>query len=351
MSAAWGVPEEFETRSGGQRIPRRTRDRRRGLCGIAKGEKEAPPGKEVSGRLIMTDKPCLLLAVAFLFGNQVATGCGRAVATTAPSRASAPVDARTPPLTPSLTQTPLPTLASTASPTPGVPDTGWERLRPGLERRRVHLLGDTGEPFEDLFMLRLEPNDYQFDVAYHPDPQTLEAWQSETTALIVLNGGYFREENGGYVPNGLTVVGGEVLGSTYGEFAGMFAVTRDGPELRWLAEEPYDPNEPLLAALQSFPVLVRPGGILAFPEQEEDHRAARRSVIAEDRNGRVLFIVASIGNFTLHRLSAYLVASDLDLHMAINLDGGPSSGLLLASPLEGVPSLAPLPIVITVLDR
>jgi len=314
-------------------------------------ENEPPRVDEISGRMIKTDKPCLLFAVPILLGSLVVTGCGPAVAMTTPSVTSASVDALTPPLRPSLTQTPHPTLTSTASPTPGVPDTGWERLRPGLERRTINLLGDTGEPFEHLFMLRLEPDDYQFDVAYHPDARTLEAWQSETNALIVLNGGYFRGESGAYVPNGLTVVGGGAIGSTYGEFAGMFAVTGDGPELRWLAQEPYDPNEPLLAALQSFPVLVKPGGVVGFPVQDEDHRAARRSVIAEDRNGRVLFIVASRGSFTLHRLSAYLVASDLDLHIAINLDGGPSSGLLLASPLEEVPALGPLPIVITVLDR
>ena len=314
-------------------------------------EEEPPPGDEVSGRMIKADKPCLLLAVPLLLGSLVVAGCGRAVVMTTPSAASAPVDALTPALAPSLTQTPLPTLTSTASPTPGVPDTGWERLRPGLERRIINLPGDTGEPFEHLFMLRIEPEAYRFDVAYHPDPQTLEAWQSETDALIVLNGGYFRGEEGAYVPNGLTVVDGGAIGSTYGEFAGMFAVTRDGPELRWLAQEPYDPSEPLLAALQSFPVLVKPGGVLGFPEQDEDHRAARRSVIAEDRNGRVLFIVVSRGNFTLHRLSAYLVSSDLDLYIAINLDGGPSSGVLLASPWEEVPALAPLPIVITVLDR
>jgi len=299
----------------------------------------------------MADKPCLLRALPFLLGSLVVTGCGRAFVTSTPSATSASVDAFTVPLTPSLTQTPLPTLTSTASPTPGVPDTGWERLRPGLERRIVNLLGDTGEPLEHLYMLRLEPDDFQFDVAYDPDPRSLEAWQSETNALIVLNGGYFRRENGAYVPNGLTVLGGGAIGSTYGEFAGMFAVTRDGPELRWLAQEPYDPNEPLLAALQSFPVLVKPGGVMGFPEQDEDHRAARRSVIAEDRNGRMLFIVASRGNFTLHRLSSYLVASDLDLYIAINLDGGPSSGVLLASPLEEVPALVPLPIVITVQDR
>lgn len=215
----------------------------------------------------------------------------------------------------------------------------------------MNLLGEAGELVEHLFMLRLEPGAFQFDVAYHPQPQTLEAWQSETKALIVMNGGYFRLESESYIPNGLTVVGGERIGGTYADFAGMFAVTGDGPELRWLAREPYDPNEPLLAALQSFPVLVKPGGELGFPERNEDGRAARRSVIAQDRDKRVLFLVASVGNFTLHGLSVYLVESDLDLDIAINLDGGPSSGMLLARPAEGVPALIPLPVVITVRER
>jgi uncharacterized protein YigE (DUF2233 family) len=141
------------------------------------------------------------------------------------------------------------------------------------------------------------------------------------------------------------------MGSSYGDFAGMFAVTQHGPELRWLAQEPYDPNEPLLAGLQSFPVLVKPGGVLGFPAGEEDNQAARRSVIGMDRDGRLVLLVASIGNFTLHRLSAYLVQSDLDLDIAVNLDGGPSSGMLLAEPFEAIPASAPLPIVITVLER
>ena len=299
----------------------------------------------------MTGKSTLLLAVHLLLGGLVGAGCGRVGVITTPSATSAPDLAPTSSFTPSPIQSPAPALTSTAVPTLVVPDTGWERLRPGLERRIINLLGATGEPFEHLYLLRLEPDYFQFDVAYHPKPQTLQAWQSETNAIVVLNGGYFRQENGVSIPNGLTVVDGEVIGSSYGEFAGMFAVTSDGPELRWLAQEPYNPNEPLLAALQSFPVLVKPGGEMGFPEQDEDNRAARRSLTAMDRSGRVLFIVASAGNFTLHTLSAYLVASDLDLDIAINLDGGPSSGILLASPMEEVPAYALLPIVITVRDR
>jgi hypothetical protein len=299
----------------------------------------------------MTGKPSFLHVVPILLGGLLAAGCGRAGVVPEPSATAASVIPLRSALPPLLSQTPLPEPTSAASPTPIIPDTGWERLRPGLERRVINLLQETGETFEHLFILRLEPNRFLFGVGYHPQPQSLEAWQSETNALIVLNGGYFRLEAGSPVPNGLTITDGEAMGSSYGDFAGMFAVTQHGPELRWLAQEPYDPNEPLLAGLQSFPVLVKPGGVLGFPAGEEDNQAARRSVIGMDRDGRLVLLVASIGNFTLHRLSAYLVQSDLDLDIAVNLDGGPSSGMLLAEPFEAIPASAPLPIVITVLER
>ena len=62
-------------------------------------------------------------------------------------------------------------------------------------------------------------------------------------------------------------------------------------------------------------------------------------------------MVAPQGNLTLHQLSAYLTTSDLQLHMALNLDGGPSSGILLAEPAEKIAAISPLPIVITVHTR
>jgi hypothetical protein len=285
------------------------------------------------------------LTLTLLMGSLTVANCARIGAPLSPLRTAIVTEATS-------HAQPSPTVASLPTPTlTPMPDTGWEQLRPGLERRTINLLSDDGQPFEHIFILRLEPDHFRFDVAYHPQPQTLQAWQSETGALIVMNGGYFRMEGAEAIPNGLTVIGGEPMGVSYGDFGGMLAITRDGPQLRWLAQEPYDPNEPLLAALQSFPVLVKPGGALGFPEQEEDNRAARRSVIGIDKAGRVLLLTASIGGFTLHILSAYLVGSDLDLDIALNLDGGPSSGTLLSDPFGEVPSLAPLPIVITARQR
>ncbi|MFQ5419744.1 MAG: phosphodiester glycosidase family protein, partial [Anaerolineae bacterium] len=108
---------------------------------------------------------------------------------------------------------------------------------------------------------------------------------------------------------------------------------------------PYDANEPLQYALQSFPMLVKPGGKLGFPD--EDGQPSRRTVIAQDRDGRFLFIIAPWGKFTLHQLSAFLVNSDLDLDIALNLDGGSSSGLLWADN-QGVQAMTAVPAVIAV---
>ena len=144
-------------------------------------------------------------------------------------------------------------------------------------------------------------------------------------------------------------VDGQASGVSYGDFAGMLAITAEGPELRWLAERPYSPTEPLPYALQSFPVLVKPGGQLGFPD--EDSHSARRTVVGMDGNGRFLLILSRRGNFTLHQISAWLAASDLNLDIALNLDGGPSSGLLLANPQENLSSLASLPSVIIIFPR
>jgi exopolysaccharide biosynthesis protein len=78
---------------------------------------------------------------------------------------------------------------------------------------------------------------------------------------------------------------------------------------------------------------------------------ARRTVIGQDKDDRILFIVAPRGHFTLHQLSLYLTESDLNLDIAINLDGGPSSGIWASEPREVIPSQTLLPIVILVYPR
>ena len=251
-------------------------------------------------------------------------------------------------LIPTLPPPTVPTLTLTPE---TIPDTGWQFLQPGMERRMIRFYNDQNQHIESLYIFRLDQNLFRLDVAYHDTPQSIEDWQKETNAVIVVNGGFFRVENEKYIPDGLTIVNGRALGNSYEGFGGMLAVNEGPAKLRWLVEQPYLPGEPLWAALQSFPVLVKPGGELGFPAEFEDDLQARRTVIAQDRAGGILFILAPRGHFTLHQLSLYLAGSDLDLDIAINLDGGPSSGIMLAEPRELIPSQTLLPIVILVYHR
>jgi len=275
---------------------------------------------------------CLISLFAVIFWL---TGCG--AAQPLPTFTAAP--------TVTFTPAPLPT----STPTPETAG-DWEQRQSGLEQRTIKIIQD-GQHLESLYILRLDPDYFQFGVAYDPQGLTLDTWQHQTGALIVVNGGYFWQEGEKYYPNGLTVIEGIPMGDSFGDFGGMFAVSETGPELRWLAQQPYDPNESLLAALQSFPILVKPGGELGFPAEHEDHISARRTVIAQDQTGHILLMVAPQGNLTLHQLSVYLTNADLEIDIAINMDGGPSSGILLADPIEKIPAISPLPIVITVHTR
>jgi uncharacterized protein YigE (DUF2233 family) len=253
-----------------------------------------------------------------------------------------------------------PTAALIATPTPvlsvpptfdTVPNPGWSLLQPGLERRVIRIYNDQNQPVESLQIWRLDQNHFRMDVAYDATPKSLETWQRETNALMVVNGGYYSIENERYFPNGLTIVNGEASGRSFNGFGGMLAIDESGAELRWLARKPYNSYEPLQAALQSFPILVQPGGGLGFGPERENNVSARRTVIGQDKDGRILLIVAPQGYFTLHQLSAYLTESDLNLDIAVNLDGGGSTGILVANPREVIPPNRPLPFVILVYAR
>jgi len=229
--------------------------------------------------------------------------------------------------------------------------TVWSSLQPGLERRVIKIYNDQNEQVESLYIWRLDQKYFRMDVAFDEKPKSLETWQRETNSSLILNGGYFSIENGRYFPDGLTVINGETFGESFDGFGGMLAIQQDRAELRWLVEKPYQSGEPLQAALQSFPMLVKPGGELGFGAERENYARARRTVIAQDLDGRILFIIAPEGYFTLHQLSVYLTESDLHLDIAFNLDGGGSTGILVANPREVIPSKVLLPFVILVYAR
>jgi len=212
---------------------------------------------------------------------------------------------------------------------------------------------ETGAEAERLTIVRLDPAAVRFRVRYNPvAPRTVSDWAEHLQPLLIVNGGYFTPEN---ETIGLLISGGQPWGTLYGDFAGMFAVSpspaggEEKVSVRWLRDQPYNPAEPLTEALMSFPVLIKPGGVMGFPADADDSRPARRSVVAQDFQGRVLVIVAPRGYLSLHELARFLAESDLDLDVALNLDGGFSTGLWLKAgeTTVEIDSLVPVPSIIT----
>lgn len=245
--------------------------------------------------------------------------------------------------TPTLQITPSPDNLVTLSPSP---DSGWQLLQSGLEQRTIRLLDENGRQTEQFTLLRIDPDLFAFGLAYSPgQPKSLATWQAETGAMIVMNGGFFTAE---YLATGLIVVDGQASGSSYVDFGGMVTSGPAGVEVRSLVERPYDPSETFDYALQAFPMLVL-NGEPAY--QTPDFDTARRTVIGMDGNGRILLILAQWGSFTLAELSSYLASADFGLVNALNLDGGTSTGLILADPPETIPAFVAVPSVITIFPK
>ncbi len=256
-----------------------------------------------------------------------------------------PTPASTPTATASPTATATPVSPPTATPLPE--DTGWQKLQPGIEVRSLNVA--VGANVERVTVARLEPAAVTFRVLYAPGaPATVSAWALQTGAALVVNAGYFTEA---YHVTGLTISNHEVFGTPYDDFAGMFAVTDAGAvSVRWLRVWPYDPTEPLREAVQCFPVLVKPGGVMGFPADADDGRPARRTGVAQDRSGRILVLIAPRGFFSLHALATWLAEADLDVDIALNLDGGTSSGLWIPHAAM-IDSLTTVPAVIVAWPR
>jgi len=239
----------------------------------------------------------------------------------------------------------LPNLAASSTPTDTTSSLNqWSQVAPGIEIRYEHW--KSAGPDEDTVTIsRFDLHRFQLSVGYQPSqPLSLAQWQKQTGAVAIFNGGYFDKHN---QSTGLTISNGESYGTSYSGFGGLLAVGEQGNViLRSLSQQPYDPStERLQQATESSPMLVVDGKRTQF---EANASSSRRTVVALDTAGRLLFIVSPGGTFTLDELADVVSSSDLHLQIALNLDGGASTGMYVktSSRSIGVDSVSTLPIVI-----
>lgn len=219
-------------------------------------------------------------------------------------------------------------------------DLTWQRLSSGIERRIYR--SEENEKAYEFVVYRLNNKLFQLDLAYNQTPKRLEDWQKELGSILTINGGYFTEF---LVPTGLFIDQGRIINEEAYDLDRSGTVAIENGQLRFLSSLPT--NTSGLDLFQSFPLLINDGTAAITSDSE---KTARRTVIGTDKEGRVLLLIVDKTPLSLYELALVLESTDLNVSKALNLDGGPSSGLLYNDGItkESFLPLVELPIVLSV---
>jgi len=155
----------------------------------------------------------------------------------------------------------------------------------------------------------------------------LDTWGREHKALAVCNGGYF--EVGKREPSGLEIVGGVRSGTLVnrGEYGGSLIVKDGKAALVWDPEFRDDPK--ITELVQCSPLLVSDGQPWSPPSDGKPEPKNARTFILTDGAGH--WAIGTVENVGLQELGRLLttpgVIPEFSVKRALNLDGGPSTGL------------------------
>jgi hypothetical protein len=195
----------------------------------------------------------------------------------------------------------------------------WVERAPGFESGDLPLLVD-GKETDRLLLARIDPKRWR--VTAHSAPagdRDLASWMQTLGAALVVNGSYYGEKG---EPDTPFRSGGVDLGPTsykgaHGAFVAKLGEARivDLADMDWRKA-----LDGARDAFVSYPLLLdRNGQSRASPSQW----LANRSFIAQDHAGRVVIGTSVDAVLTLTNLATVLRTPQLDLALALNLDGGP----------------------------
>ena len=235
--------------------------------------------------------------------------------------------------------------STTPIPPPPIVDTeGWKTIAEGLEERIY--IPENAE-LAQMMVFRIDPTIYRFRALYRAgDPLSVTEWaQLEPDALAIINANFFDPQNNVL---GLLVSDGVAYGQSYQDRGGTFFVQNGVANLETFRNQSFQIGA-LEQAVQAFPVLVENGQQAYYDTAAT--RLSRRTIIAQDVDGKILIMVTPLLGLSLFDLSAYLPTTDLNLVTAINLDGGGSTMMTVPSMGFTLRSFDAVPAVLAVYRR
>lgn len=230
---------------------------------------------------------------------------------------------------------------------PGV----WKTLRRGLEYRKITMQRSDLPNDLGLTVVRAQ-NQFAYPrVLYSQQLQLKSAsaktFAEKTGAAAVINANYFDEKGRplAYLKTAQNEINGTV--SKHGLYTGIFGLSQTGPFVTHRDE--FSPGQ-AAEALQSGPLLLHRGE--PVPVIAGLGRQARRSVIAVDKQGRVIIGVvdAILGGLSFAELQAVFTGAKWQIEAAelLNLDGGGSAQLYIKATSfeQWLPGTSEVPVAI-----
>ena len=206
----------------------------------------------------------------------------------------------------------------------------WRALAPGIEFATLR-----GEPWcrqgsSAVAVLRIDPARAAIRIAHYSlaaagRPLDIVDWQKETGAVAVFNAGQFYPD---FSYMGLLVASGRVISDDlHPAFKAALVAdpvpARGRPAERAirvldLTRDSLDAKSPPWRELaQSFMVLDRAGQVRV----RKSDKVANRTLVAEDRRGRVL-VLTTEGGYTLSDLAEFVKRAPIGVALAMAMDGG-----------------------------
>jgi uncharacterized protein YigE (DUF2233 family) len=153
-------------------------------------------------------------------------------------------------------------------------------------------------------------------------PLTVEGHlASDPKAVFAVNGVYFDEK---FAPAGWMISGGTTIGDKKYEYS-KSAILELAPEFKIIdtAKEKFAAKN-IAEAAQSYPLLIANGAV----QKVANEKTARRTFAGADKQGNVYFGIIPDDDVTLAGAAELINKTDADWDDVLNLDGGPSSGLV-----------------------
>jgi uncharacterized protein YigE (DUF2233 family) len=214
----------------------------------------------------------------------------------------------------------------------------WHTVSEGLSYSSAHASTTEENENKDLLIVSINPAKYSFSIYQNKDKgsaKTIKEIGQDTKAIMAFNGGFFTEE---FVPTGLLISSGQELRkiSSADLLNGIFAVDKNGKPKILSSSAPVSASK-YPFAIQNGPLLIDKNGQIQI--SKDTGKTASRTAIGIDKAGNVIIIVLkqsllnvdneiSLYDFA-HLLKDSPELATLNLHSVLNLDGGPSSGLII----------------------